>query len=250
MGIIVTCSCGKRLVAPDATAGQRGRCSSCSRTVFIPKTTDRGVVYWVGSDLQLLEAALQQAAAQLPLQSEDEVLDEAEKWAKAWQLPPDRKPHRSGLDLVRDIVVSCVQRDATVGIDGASVVQATGEQMIRVGVTRQGRQLLHFIARVAPDDFLCWHHRDAEDEQADDEKQQTDIIQSLTGGVHCELCDYNMGYVRLLEKAGLAPIVGYRCRQCNKLFCTKCHGKRAEGCPACGTDASNLQYLARRSVAT
>jgi len=186
----------------------------------------------------------------LKVQGKEAVLDEAEKWAKAWKLPPDRKPHRAGMDLVCDMVVSCVQRDATVGMEGVNVIQATGEEMVRVGVTRQGKQLLHFVARLGADEFICWHHRDVEDEQADNEKQRTDVIQSITGGVHCELCDYNMGYVRLMTKAGLAPLVGYRCTACNKLFCTKCHGKRGENCPACGASAAKLQYLARRHVAT
>jgi hypothetical protein len=248
MGIIITCCCGKRLVAPDSAAGQRGRCSKCGRTVFVPTETDRGVIYFSGDDLPGLEAAIHQAACRLVIQDREAVLDEAEKWAKAWKLPPDRKPLQAGFDLTCDSVVSCVQRDATVGMERASVLQAAGEEMLRVSVTRQEVQLLHFVARIGEDEFLSWHHRDAEDEEADDARQKTDIMQSLSTGVHCELCDYNIGYVRLLTKAGLVPIVGYRCTACNKLFCSKCHGKYEEGCPACGAPLAKLQYLARRTL--
>lgn len=248
MGIILTCCCGKRLMTPDSAAGQRGRCSKCGRVVFVPQQTNHGLVYWTGKEIQYLEAAAMQAVSHLPIQDREAVLDEADKWAKAWHLPPDRSPHAAGLELICDMVVSCVQRDATVGMDGASVLQASGEKMIRVSVARQGRQLLHFIARVGDDEFLCWHHRDAEDEMTEDEKQRTDILQSLSSGVHCELCNYNMGYVRLLKKAGLAPIVGYRCTNCNKLFCSKCHGRYEQGCPACEASLDKLEYLARRAV--
>ena len=55
-----------------------------------------------------------------------------------------------------------------------------------------------------------------------------------------------MGYVRLLKKAGLTPIVGYRCTACNKLFCSKCHGRYRQGCPACEAPLEKLEYLARR----
>lgn len=247
MGIMITCCCGKRLVTPDSAAGQRGRCSECGRQVFVPRETSQGVVYWTGTELNLLEAAVIQASCQLPNQDREEVLDEAEKWAKAWKLPPERSPHEAGLDLTTDVVVSCVQRDVTVGMDGLSVLQAKDEKMIRVVVSRQGTQLLHFIARTDDDHYLCWHHRDTEDEQVDNEKQRTDVLQSLSTGVRCELCDYNMGYVRLLSRAGLAPIVGYRCTQCNKLFCTKCHGKARQGCPTCEAPLEDLQYLARRA---
>jgi len=246
MGIILTCVCGKRLVTPDSAAGQRGRCSECRRLVFVPRQTDRGVIFWSGDEIPLLEASLMQAAMQLEIQDREAVLDEADKWAKAWKLPPEREPHQAGLDLITDIVVSCVQRDATVGMDSVTVLQAKGERMVRVAVARQGTQLLHFVARTAPDEFLCWHHRDVEDDLVDDEKQRTDVLQSLSSGVHCELCDYNMGYVRLLAKAGLSPIVGYRCTKCNKLFCSKCHGRAKQGCPSCGGDYEDLQYLARR----
>ena len=246
MGITLTCVCGKRLVTPDSAAGQRGRCSECRRLVFVPQQTSQGIVYWSGDEFPLLEASTQQAAGQLPVEDREAVLDEAEKWAKAWHLPPDRNPHKGGLDLITDIVVSCVQRDATVGMDSVTVLQARDEQMVRVAVARQGAQLLHFIARVGQDDYLAWHHRDAEDEMAEDERQRTDVLQSLSSGVHCELCNYNMGYVRLLTKAGLAPIVGYRCAKCNKLFCSKCHGRYKQGCPACEAPLEELQYLARR----
>jgi hypothetical protein len=215
--------------------------------VFVPRETNQGIVFWSGSEFPLLEAAMMQAASQLPMQDREAVLDESEKWAKAWQLPPDRKPHKGGLDLITDIIVSCVQRDATVGMDEAAVLQVKGEKMVRVAVARQGTQLLHFIARVGQDDYLAWHHRDAEDEMAEDERQRTDVLQSLSSGVHCELCNYNMGYVRLLAKAGLAPIVGYRCTKCNKLFCSKCHGKYKQGCPSCEAELENLQYLARKT---
>lgn len=247
MGITLTCVCGKRLVTPDSAAGQRGRCSECRRLVFVPLQTAQGTIFWQGTEFQLLEASLLQAASQLPMQDEPVVLDEADKWAKAWKLPPEREPHKAGLDLITDMVVSCVQRDATVGMDAVSVIQAKGEKMIRVAVARQGTQLLHFVARIAPDQYLCWHHRDTEDDRVDDEKQRTDVLQSLSSGVHCELCNYNMGYVRLLNKAGLAPIVGYRCTKCNKLFCSKCHGRYKQGCPACQAALEDLQYLARRT---
>jgi hypothetical protein len=248
MGITLTCWCGKRLVAPDAAAGQHGRCSECGRAVFVPLRSERGVLYWTGSEIQLLEAALRQAVANLKVQSREAVLDEAEKWAKAWRLPPERKPHSAGGDLACDHIISCIQRDATVGMDEASVLQAAGEEMVRVSVLRQGRQLLHFVARVGQDEFFCWHHRDAEDEEIENEKQRTDIIQSLSGGIHCELCYYNMGFVRLMPKVGLAPLVGYRCTACNKLFCSKCHGTHEKGCPSCSAPLGKLQYLARRNV--
>jgi hypothetical protein len=249
MGIILTCVCGKRLVTPDSAAGQRGRCSECRRLVFVPHETSRGTVYWSGTELQLLEACMHQAVSQLKIQDTDAVLDEAEKWAKAWKLPPEREPHKAGLSLAIDIIISCVQRDATVGMDSVAVLKAGDEDMIRVAVDRQGTEFLHIVARVGEDEYLCWHHRDAEDEMADNEKQRTDILQSLSSGVHCELCNYNMGYVRLLKNPGLAPIVGYRCSECNKLFCSKCHGRHKEGCPSCKAGFENLQYLARRTQA-
>lgn len=249
MGIIVTCCCGKRLVTADATAGQRGRCSECGRFVFVPRQTSQGTLFWTGTDLRLLEASLHQAIYQLPVQETEAVLDEADKWAKAWNLPPERRPHNSGSDLICDIVVSCLQRDATVGMDHAEVIQARDEQMIRVVAVRQGAQLLHFIARTGEDEYCCWHHRDTEDAELDDAKQRTDVLQALSGGVHCELCDYNMGFVRMLNKPGLAPIAGYRCRKCNKLFCSKCHGRYKEGCPSCKAPLEELQYLARRKGA-
>jgi hypothetical protein len=247
MGIILTCVCGKRLVTPDSAAGQRGRCSECRRLVFVPQHTTQGLVFWTGTETPFLEASLLQAACQLPVQDEAVVLDEAEKWAKAWKLPPEREPHKAGLDLVTDMIVSCVQRDATVGLDSITVLQAKEEKMIRVSVARQNTHLLHFIARIAPDLYLGWHHRDTEDDRVDDEKQRTDVLQSLSSGVHCEICNYNMGYVRLLAKAGLTPIVGYRCGKCNKLFCSKCHGTYKQGCPACKAPVEALQYLARRT---
>ncbi len=246
MGIIVTCCCGKRLIAPDSSAGQRGRCSECRRIVFVPYETDRGRIIYQGMDIPLIEGALKQSICRLPIQDREAVLDEAEKWAKAWHLPPDRKPHEAGFDLISDMVISCVQRDAAVGMDHATVLEAAGENMVRVSVARQGEQLLHFIARVGEDEYFAWHHRDAEDEEAEDARQRTDVMQSLSSGVQCEICNHNMGYVRLMTKVGLAPIVGYRCTACNKLFCTKCHGKYEEGCPACGAPHTKLQLLARR----
>ena len=248
MGIIVTCVCGKRLLTPDSASGQRGRCSECRRVVFVPRETRQGLIFWTGIEFPQLEAAVQQALVQLPVQPRSAILDEADKWAKAWNLPPEREPHQAGLDLITDMVVSCVQRDATVGMDHVTVLQTGGEKMLRVAVARQGRELLHFIARSGDDEFLCWHHRDTEDEQMENEKQRTDILQSLSGGVRCDMCSYNMGYVQLRTKAGLAPIVGYRCAVCNKLFCSKCHGKYEQGCPACGAPLESLQYLARRSM--
>jgi hypothetical protein len=197
-------------------------------------------------DMKHLEAAAQQAICELEIQQTEAVLDEAGKWAKAWKLPPDRQPHRAGFSMICDMVVSCVMRDATIGMDRANVSRYDGEQMIRVTVNRQNRQLLHFVARVGQDEYLCWHHRDAEDEAQEDQKQRSTIIQSLSGGVRCALCNYNLGYVRRVAKTGLAPIVGYRCTVCSGIFCTKCHGKFIQGCPSCRATHEHLEILAAK----
>ena len=246
MGIIVVCCCGKRLEVPDSAAGRRGKCSECNRTVFVPTTTDRGLVFWSGTDMQILEACVQQSLCQLPVQGREAVLDEAEKWAKAWRLPPEKKPNRSGRGMVCDVLCSCVQRDATVGMDRVTVYQAKDEPMLRVTVFRQEKQLLHFVARTGEDEYLCWHHHDAEDEAVENEKQRTDVIQALSGGVRCAKCGYNIGYVRLVPKVGLAPIVGYRCTSCSVILCSKCHGKYEQGCPECRAGHQHLQVLSAR----
>ena len=36
MAIVLTCECGKRLVAPEKAAGRKGRCPSCGKTLSIP----------------------------------------------------------------------------------------------------------------------------------------------------------------------------------------------------------------------
>ena len=194
----------------------------------------------------LVEAAVKQSVVQLPVVQRDAMLDEAEKWAKAWRLPPERTPHEAGEELICDMVVSCVQRDVTVGMDRMSVMRAKGEDMLRVLVTRQETQLLHFVARIGPDRYVCWHHRDAEDDESDDAKQRTDVLQSLASGVICDKCGYNLGYCNLVAKPGLSPIVGYHCSQCGRMFCSKCHGKVEMGCPECVAPREKLKFLARR----
>lgn len=246
MGIIVTCYCGKSLEAPPEAAGRHGRCSECRRIVFVPRQTDKAIIIYTGLDLQMVEAAIIQALSQLEVQPREAMLDEAEKWAKAWQLPPDRKPHSMGLELIAGMVSSCVQRDAVVGMDRVSVHRMINEPMLRVAVIRNNRQLLHIIARTDQDEYLCWHHRDADDEEEENAKQRTAVLQSLSAGVHCDSCNYNMGYVRLVGRVGLAPIVGYRCTVCNKILCTKCHGNYGKGCPECHAPHSQLQVLAAR----
>lgn len=246
MGIIVNCCCGKSLEAAPESAGRHGRCSECRRVVFIPRETEKAVVIYTGINLPLVEAAIIQAMSQLEVQPREAMLDEAEKWAKAWQLPADRHPHTMGLELIAGMVSSCIQRDAAVGMDRVSVHRMKNEPMLRVAVIRENQQLLHIVARIAQDEFLCWHHRDAEDEEAENAKQRTAMLQSLSSGVHCDRCDYNMGFVRLIGRVGLAPIVGYRCTVCNKILCTKCHGKYEKGCPDCHATHSKLQVLAAR----
>jgi len=246
MGIVVTCKCGKKLTAPDDAGGRHGRCSECGRTVFIPRSTDRALIIWTGTDMFLMEEAIKQTVGRLPEVTREAMLDEADKWAKAWRLPPERQPREAGEELICDMVVSCVQRDAAVGMDRMSVLMAKGEQMLRILVARQGEQLLHFVARIGPDQYITWHHRDAEDDEIDDAKQKTGVMQSLASGVVCDKCGYNMGYCDMLSKPGLAPIVGYYCSQCQHMLCTKCQGKIEQGCTECGAGRDKLQYLARR----
>jgi len=247
MPIIVTCCCGKNLEAPETAAGRHGKCSQCGRTVFVPQRTSQELVTWTGTDFQLLEAALHQELFRLPVQPTDRILDEAEKWAKVWKLPPERKPHHAGFDLICDMVSSCVMRDAAVGMDNVSVLRANGEQMVRVAVLRGERKLLHFIARSGEDEYLCWHHRDAEDDETETARERTDVLQSIATGVHCAKCDHNLGYVRV-TKAGLAPIAGYRCGRCGRIFCSKCHGAFVRGCPLCSEGHEALILLAARLV--
>jgi len=194
----------------------------------------------------LVEAAVKQSVVQLPVVQRDAMLDEAEKWAKAWHLPPERTPHEAGEELICDMVISCVQRDVTVGMDRMSVMRAKGEDMLRVLVARQETQLLHFVARIGPDKYISWHHRDAEDDETDNAKQKTDVLQSLASGVICDKCGYNLGYCNLVAKPGLSPIVGYHCSQCGRMFCSKCHGKVELGCPECVAPREKLKFLARR----
>ncbi len=246
MGIIVTCCCGKILEAPAESAGRHGRCSECRRLVFVPRETEKAHVIYTGNNFQLIEAAIIQALCQLEIQPREAMMDEADKWAKAWQLPSERKPHSSGLELIAGMVSSCIQRDATVGMDRVSIHRMKAEPMLRVAVIRENRQLLHIVARIGEDQYLCWHHRDAEDEEVENAKQRTAVLQSLSAGVHCDRCDYNMGFVRLVGRIGLAPIVGYRCTVCNKILCTKCHGKFEKGCPECRASHNKLQVLAAK----
>ena len=246
MSIVVMCSCGKRLEAPDSAAGRHGKCSECGRTVFIPRQTDRATIIWSGTDMFLVEAAIKQSVGQLPMVQREAMLDEAEKWAKAWRLPPEHQPHEAVEELICDMVVSCVQRDVTVGMDRMSVMRAKGEDMLRVLVTRQETQLLHFVARIGPDKYISWHHRDAEDDEIENAKQRTDVLQSLSSGIICDKCGYNLGYCNLIAKPGLSAIVGCYCSECGKMLCSKCHGKVEQGCPECSASRDKLKFLARR----
>lgn len=42
MAIVLTCECGKRLVAPEKAAGRRGRCPSCGKMLMIPAKDAKG----------------------------------------------------------------------------------------------------------------------------------------------------------------------------------------------------------------
>ena len=208
MVLTVTCSCGRKLLAPPSAAGRHGKCSLCGRMVFVPLRSAHDLVIWSGRDFPLLEAALQQELPQLAIQPAENILNEAEKWAKVWNLPLRRKPAYAGLDLICDVVASCVMHDAVVGMDKVAVLRADGEQIVRVVVQRGERKLLHFVARTGDDEYLCWHHRDAEDDELENARERTDTLQAPQG-VHCAKCEYNIAYAQV-TKDGQATTVEYR----------------------------------------
>jgi len=209
VSVIVTCRCGKRVKAPQSWAGRRGKCSYCGQTVFVPLRNGTELIIWSGTDFQLLEWALHQELPQLAIQPAANILGEAEKWAKVWKLPVEHKSHHAGFALICDLVSSCVMRDAAVGMDMAMVSRTEGEPIIRVAVKRGERTLLHFVARSGEDEYLCWHHRDAEDEEIENAREQTDVLQAQPGGVHCSNCEYNIAYTQV-SKDGQSTTVEYR----------------------------------------
>ena len=209
MSVIVTCSCGKKLAAPESAAGRQGKCSQCGRTVFVPQRNSQELIVWSGTDVQLLEAALHQELSQLAIQPAEHILEEAEKWAKALKLPRERKPYYAGFELICDMVSSCVRRDAAVGMDKMTVSQTDGEQMVRVSVQRGERRRLHFVARIGEDEYLCWHHRDAADDEIENVRERTDVLQAIMSGVHCANCEYNIAFAQV-TKDGQATTVEYR----------------------------------------